>query len=58
MTRPTGGNPIPQDKALAEQEAFERLKAELDLAFAAPEASYSTLDIDAVIARNRGRPSK
>jgi antitoxin ParD1/3/4 len=44
---------IRRDKARAEATAFERLKAELDLAFAQPDDSYRTLDADAVIARNR-----
>jgi putative addiction module CopG family antidote len=47
---------IRQDKARAEAKAFERLKAELDLAFSQPDDSYRTLDGDAVIARNR-RPA-
>jgi antitoxin ParD1/3/4 len=55
MTKPTGRDPNRHDKAPAEQEAFERLKAELDLAFAAPEESYRPFDIEAVIARNRLR---
>ena len=37
-----------------EQEAFDRLKAELDHAFAAPESSYRLLSAADVIARNRG----
>jgi putative addiction module CopG family antidote len=47
---------IRRDKARAETEAFDRLKAELDLAFSQPDDSYRTLDADAVIARNR-RPA-
>ena len=47
---------IRQDKARAEAKAFDRLKAELDLAFAQPDDSYRALDVDAVIARNR-RPA-
>ncbi|HEX3363501.1 addiction module antitoxin [Phenylobacterium sp.] len=46
---------IRRDKARAEAEAFDRLKAELDLAFAQPDDSYRTLDVEAVIARNRRR---
>lgn len=44
---------IRRDKARVEQAAFERLKAELAQAFAAPESSYAPLTADQVIARNR-----
>lgn len=44
---------IRRDKERAEHEAFERLKAELTRAFAAPEASYKPLTAAEVIARNR-----
>ena len=44
---------IRRDKERAEQEAFDRLKAELALAFSAPEASYMPLTAAEVIARNR-----
>ena len=44
---------IRRDKERHEQEAFERLKAELNRAFAAPESSYSHLSAADVIARNR-----
>jgi len=44
---------IRRDKARKEQEDFERLKAELALAFAAPESSYQPLTAADVIARNR-----
>ncbi|MGC8535155.1 MAG: ribbon-helix-helix domain-containing protein [Rhizomicrobium sp.] len=44
---------IRRDKERAEQEAFDRLKAELVLAFSAPEASYTPLTAAEVIARNR-----
>lgn len=44
---------IRRDKERAESEAFDRLKSELALAFAAPEASYKPLTADEVIARNR-----
>ena len=44
---------IRQDKARAEAKAFERLKAEFDMAFAQPDDSYSGVDVEAVIARNR-----
>lgn len=52
---------IRRDKARAEAEAFARLKAELGLAFAAPDDSYRAVDsdtgADAVIARNRRPPT-
>lgn len=44
---------IRRDKERAEQEAFDRLKAELKLAFAAPESSYRPLTAADVIARNK-----
>ena len=43
-----------RDKERAEAEAFNRLKAELTRAFAAPEESYRPLTAAEVIARNRG----
>lgn len=46
---------IRRDKARAEQEAFERLKAELSRAFSAPDSAYRTLTAEAVIARNGRR---
>ncbi len=44
---------IRRDKARREQQAFDRLKAELAQAFAAPESSYVELTAAEVIARNR-----
>lgn len=44
---------IRRDKDRMEQEAFDRLKAELTHAYAAPEASYQPLTAADVIARNR-----
>lgn len=44
---------IRRDKARREQEAFDRLKAELGHAFAAPESAYVELTAAEVIARNR-----
>lgn len=44
---------IRRDKARAEEEAFERLKAELQHAFSAPEDAYKPLTAAQVIARNR-----
>ena len=45
---------IRRDKERTEQEAFNRLKAELTRALAAPEESYRPLTAAEVIARNRG----
>lgn len=47
---------IRRDKERSEREAFERLKAELERAFAAPDDSYRPLSASDVIARNRPRP--
>jgi putative addiction module CopG family antidote len=44
---------IRRDKERAEQEVFDRLKAELAHAFAAPESSYTPLAAAEVIARNK-----
>ncbi len=44
---------IRSDKERAEAEHFQRLKAELDRAFAVPESSYASLDVETVIARSR-----
>ncbi|AVO37335.1 ribbon-helix-helix domain-containing protein [Pukyongiella litopenaei] len=44
---------IRRDKERVEAEAFDRLKAELTHAFAAPEESYQPLTAGDVIARNR-----
>ena len=48
---------IRRDKARAESETFERLKAELSRAFSAPDSAYRPLDAETVIARN-GRPEE
>lgn len=45
---------IRHDKARKDQEAFDRLKAELSQAFAAPESAYHPLTVTDVIVRNRG----
>lgn len=45
---------IRNDKARNERQAFQRLKAELAHAFAAPEASYEPLTAADIIQRNRG----
>ena len=44
---------IRRDRERVEREAFERLKAELTVAFAAPESSYAPLTAADVITRNR-----
>jgi len=46
---------IRRDKERVEQEAFDRLKAELTRAFAAPDASYHPLSASDVIARNKAQ---
>lgn len=48
---------IRRDKARAESEAFDRLRAELTHAFAAPDNLYRPLGADEVIERNRRRRS-
>lgn len=45
---------IRSDKARSEEQAFQRLKAELTHAFAAPESSYEPLTATDIIRRNRG----
>ncbi len=49
---------IRRDKERVEQQAFERLQAELARAFAAPDATYLPLTAAEVIARNQGRPAE
>lgn len=44
---------VRRDKMRADREASDRLKAELNRAFAAPEDSYKPLTVAQVIARNR-----
>ena len=44
---------IRRDRERADREAFDRLKVELNRAFAAPEESYTPLTAAEVIARNR-----
>ena len=46
---------IRRDKERTEREAFDRLKAELARAFAAPDDSYHPLSASDVIARNKVR---
>lgn len=43
---------IRRDKARSEQEAFDRLKAELKRAFAAPDDTYQALSAEDVIERS------
>lgn len=44
---------IRRDKQRVEGEVFNRLKAELQRAFAAPDGAYGVLTAEQVIARNR-----
>lgn len=44
---------VQRDKARRERAAFDRLKAELAQAFAAPDESYVALTAAKIIARNR-----
>lgn len=44
------------DKVRSEREAFDRLKAELERAFAAPDDTYRELSAAEVIARSGARP--
>ena len=44
---------IRRDKERSEREAFDRLKAELTRAFAAPDESFHPLSAEDIIARNR-----
>lgn len=44
---------IRRDKERVEEAAYERLKAELSHAFAAPDSSYELLSVADVIARNQ-----
>jgi len=44
---------IRRDKERVEEEAFQRLKAELGRAFATPDASFSPLDADAFLVDRR-----
>ncbi|MDR3470725.1 MAG: transcriptional regulator [Devosia sp.] len=46
---------IRRDMARVERESFERLKAELTHAFAAPDSAYHPLSADDVISRNTRR---
>lgn len=49
---------IRRDMERKEQQAFDRLKAELVHAFAAPETAFQPLSAADVIARNAGTASK
>ncbi len=46
---------IRKDKNRAEQECFDRLKAELAQAFSAPDSAYAPLSARDVITRNRAQ---
>jgi len=48
---------IRRDKNRAEQQAFDSLKAELTLAFTAPDSSYVSLTASDVINRNQASQS-
>jgi len=48
---------IRRDMERAEQDQTDRLKAELALAFAAPDSSYASITADAFMTRNRRRRS-
>ncbi len=49
---------IRRDKERIDQQSFERLKAELSLAFSAPESSYLPLTASDVVMRNMASESK
>ncbi|WP_020593066.1 ribbon-helix-helix domain-containing protein [Kiloniella laminariae] len=49
---------IRRDKERVEQEAFDRLKAELTQAFTAPDSSYQPLSAAEIVARNRTMAGK
>ena len=49
---------IRRDQERTDQQAFEHLKAELNLAFAAPESSYVSLTASDVIKRNQATQEK
>lgn len=46
-------NLIRNDKERVEQQAFERLKAELELAFSAPDTSYTSVSAADIIGKNK-----
>jgi antitoxin ParD1/3/4 len=48
---------IRKDKERVEGVAFERLKAELNVAFSAPDDTYARLTANEIIARNKARQS-
>ena len=48
---------IRRDKERVDNETFERLQAELGVAFAAADTSYVALTADQLISRNRSRHS-
>ena len=44
---------IRRDKERVDNEAFEKLKAELQLAFSAPDSAFVRVTLEEVLARNR-----
>ncbi len=46
-------NLIRNDKERIEQQAFERLKAELELAFSAPDTSYTAVTAADIMGKNK-----
>ena len=57
MTKAMRMNARVSDKARVDNEAIQRLEAELTHAFAAPDSAYRPLAADEVIQRNRRRRS-
>lgn len=49
---------VRRDKERTEEQSFDRLKAELNLAFSAPESSYVSLTASDVIMRNKDLNNK
>jgi len=44
---------IRHDKARVEEEAFQKLKAELQVAFSAPDSAFVSVTLEEVLERNR-----
>jgi antitoxin ParD1/3/4 len=49
---------IRKDKREVEEQAFQRLKAEIQKAFGSPESDYRSVSAEDVIHRNRARRSR
>lgn len=47
---------IRKDKERADTQTFDRLKAELQLAFSAPDDSYVAVSANDIFARNKNKP--